>query len=63
MKHQKKSLLFVLIGVLVLFGCSSATNMKTVPQVELGRYTGTWFEIAKIPNSDRVEKIVRKYSV
>jgi apolipoprotein D and lipocalin family protein len=26
-------------------------NMKTVPEVDLNRYAGTWYEIARLPNS------------
>jgi apolipoprotein D and lipocalin family protein len=44
-----------LSGTLVMFLCACATAgppqapLETVPQVDLGRYMGTWFEIASFP--------------
>jgi apolipoprotein D and lipocalin family protein len=40
--------------ILVLFVTSCSSQMKpleTVPNVDLERYTGKWFEIARLPNS------------
>jgi apolipoprotein D and lipocalin family protein len=43
------------IGLLLLLGaCATAPTrppVATVPQVDLARYAGTWFEIARFPNS------------
>lgn len=47
---------FVLAAVLVLAGCASSTTERlklpplvTVPSVDLGRYVGSWYEIASFP--------------
>jgi len=39
----------MLIGLL-LGGCASRPPLATVPSVDLNRYAGTWYEIAKYPN-------------
>jgi apolipoprotein D and lipocalin family protein len=47
----------MLMGVLALAACASTTQrlglpqLQTVPQVELSRYLGTWYEIASFPQS------------
>lgn len=46
------SLVVVAIGLLVLSACAgmdSRTPLTTVPSVDLNRYTGTWYEIARLP--------------
>lgn len=43
------SLAAMLIAVL-LSSCASRPPLKTVPNVDLKRYEGTWYEIAKYPN-------------
>ena len=35
---------------LLLAGCVSRPPLTTVPSVDLGRYSGRWYEIAKYPN-------------
>ena len=35
---------------LLLAGCASRPPLPTVPQVDIKRYEGRWFEIAKYPN-------------
>lgn len=35
---------------LLFAGCASRPPLATVPAVDLGRYEGHWFEIAKYPN-------------
>jgi apolipoprotein D and lipocalin family protein len=43
-------ILFVGIALIAL-GCGSHTpELRTVPQVDLNRYTGKWYEIATIPS-------------
>lgn len=32
------------------FSCVAAEPLPTVPHVDLGRYAGTWHEIARLPN-------------
>jgi len=48
-----KSFLYVVgIGAAVLLAACTATNppLATVPAVDLDRYYGTWYEIARLPN-------------
>lgn len=41
----------MIAGVLLLGACAQPTRpLPTVPQVDLERYTGTWYEIALLPN-------------
>lgn len=47
---------FMLLILYVLMGCSNTGNsqtqkMKTVKNVDLQRYMGTWYEIARFPHS------------
>lgn len=61
MKHPKNTLAGLVAGLAALaslLGCSATTTerlnlptLQTVPQVELGRYVGTWYEIASFPQS------------
>ena len=48
MKAHRGSLL--LIATVLLVGCASYQPLPTVERVDLDRYLGTWYEIAKIPN-------------
>ncbi|MBK7705548.1 MAG: lipocalin family protein [Acidobacteria bacterium] len=45
---QVAIMLLVLISASV--GASAQTELKTVPSVDLKRYSGKWFEIARYPN-------------
>jgi apolipoprotein D and lipocalin family protein len=45
-----KLLLFVVFPLL-FFGCSSYPPLEVVKSVDLKRYLGKWYEIAKLPNS------------
>lgn len=36
---------------LLLAGCTETSDLQTVPQVDLKKYMGTWYEIARLPNS------------
>ncbi len=58
-KHMRLSSIF--IGALAAVGCAAApvnrdasTPLKTVERVDLERYQGRWYEIARLPN--RFEK-------
>lgn len=47
---------FILISFVFLISCASSQNkdlppLTTVEQVDINRYVGLWYEIAKIPNS------------
>jgi apolipoprotein D and lipocalin family protein len=48
----------LLLGMLALIGCTTTTTarlhlpeLRTVPQVDLNRYVGTWYDIASFPQS------------
>jgi apolipoprotein D and lipocalin family protein len=42
---------FALFAVVLLAGCASSTPpLPTVQSVDLSRYYGTWYEIARLPN-------------
>ena len=36
--------------MLLFFGCGSKEELETVKNVDLNKYAGTWYEIAKLPN-------------
>jgi apolipoprotein D and lipocalin family protein len=43
---------FYVILLIILTSCASnMKTLKTVPEVDLNRYTGKWYEIARLPNS------------
>lgn len=46
-----KTGLFILTISILLQGCSQASDLRTVNSVDLNRYLGTWYEIAKLPNT------------
>lgn len=37
--------------LLTMFSCKTTNELPTVASVDLERYAGTWFEIARLPNS------------
>ena len=42
----------MIMSLIILTSCSSSMkSLKTVPDVDLNRYTGKWYEIARLPNS------------
>ncbi len=49
--NTKFTLYFLLSISITLLAQSGEKVMKTVDSVDLVRYSGTWYEIAKIPNS------------
>jgi apolipoprotein D and lipocalin family protein len=46
---MNKVLIFTIM--ISLFSCSSHKDLPTVKSVELEKYTGLWYEIARLPNS------------
>ena len=42
--------IYCVIGLLAVFGSAGAQQVQAVSRVDLNRYTGTWFEIARLPN-------------
>ena len=41
---------FLLCGTLALAGTVDPNELKVVPSVELARYLGKWYEVARLPN-------------
>lgn len=48
---MKKLIRVIIAGLLTLFGCSSSEPLPTVDAVDIDRYAGLWYEIARLPNS------------
>jgi apolipoprotein D and lipocalin family protein len=46
--------IFALFATFSLVSCSSSKDLPTVSEVDLNRYAGLWYEIARLPN--RFEK-------
>lgn len=53
MLYNRKTLniLFFAMIALFSFGCSSNKDLQVVKKVELEKYSGTWYEIARFPSS------------
>ena len=47
---MKYSLVISLL-IMLMSGCKSKEMLTTVNQLDLNRYQGTWYEIARLPNS------------
>lgn len=47
---MKKTLVFMSM-IILLFSCGSTEELATVEKVDLQKYAGTWYEIAKLPNT------------
>ena len=41
----------LILSALLLFSCKSRKPLSTVQNLDLQQYEGTWYEIAKLPNS------------
>lgn len=44
------SLVGTTLAVLFLGGCMTRPRMQTVPEVDISRYGGKWYEVARYPN-------------
>ena len=61
---MNKTVLFLFMLTIVTY--SQNTQVSTVDSVDLQKYTGTWFEIAKIPNSFQdqcIKRTTARYSL
>lgn len=45
------AILLILAGTTVLATATNAQPLETVPAVDLSSYAGTWYEVARFPNS------------
>lgn len=50
MNYKNVLIIFLLISTTILFGQEMKSEPKVVKEVDLNRYAGIWYEIAKIPN-------------
>ena len=41
----------ILLAMMSFLSCKSTQNLSTVPFVDIEKYTGQWYEIARLPNS------------
>lgn len=48
-KHSARLILFLFLMV-SLFSCKPEKDLPTVKEVDLEKYMGTWYEIARLPN-------------
>lgn len=46
----RRAIAVLLVLALAAAACGSTPDPKTVDRVDLGRYAGTWFEVARYPN-------------
>lgn len=55
----------VIMSILFFFGCSSSRDLATVKKVDLQKYSGLWYEIARLPNNfeEGLECITAEYSI
>lgn len=51
MKIKIKSFLLIPIVMILLFSCSENPPLETVQEFNINKYMGTWYEIARLPNS------------
>ena len=47
---MKRNLL-ILLTMISIISCRTVQDLQTVEQVELTKYQGLWYEIARLPNS------------
>jgi len=43
-------LAFTLMAVMLPMACMAQSKVKSIPEFDVTRYMGTWYEIAKLPN-------------
>lgn len=46
-----KQFILILLSMAALFSCKSPEELSTVDKVDIDKYLGTWYEIARLPNS------------
>jgi apolipoprotein D and lipocalin family protein len=45
-----RSLAFTLMAAMLPMACMAQSQVKSIPEFDVSRYMGTWYEIAKLPN-------------
>ena len=45
-----RSLAFTLMAAMLPMACMAQSKVKSIPEFDVTRYMGTWYEIAKLPN-------------
>ena len=45
-----RCLAFTLMVVMLPMACMAQSQVKSIPEFDVSRYMGTWYEIAKLPN-------------
>ena len=45
-----RCLAFTLMAVVLPMACMAQSQVKSIPEFDVSRYMGTWYEIAKLPN-------------
>ncbi len=56
MNKDKLKIAAIIPGLLLIFGCSSSyPPLETVDTVDVNKYLGKWYEIARLPNSFQKE--------
>ena len=51
MASLKKQTILIFLLMVSLLSCKSTADLTTVEKVDLNKYAGTWYEIARLPNS------------
>ena len=46
-----KQIFLILLAMVSLLSCKSTEELATVDKVDIEKYAGTWYEIARLPNS------------
>jgi apolipoprotein D and lipocalin family protein len=57
--------ILILIAMISFLSCKPANFLQTVEKVDIEKYTGQWYEIARLPNSfeKNLECVTANYSV
>ena len=46
-----KQIFLILLAMVSLLSCKSTAELATVDEVDINKYLGTWYEIARLPNT------------
>ena len=64
-KDNMKKVTIILIVMMLFSSTNAQKNLSVVPSVDLNKYAGTWYEIARLPNSfeSKLKCITATYSL